>query len=271
MSTIPYTPRSFDKLPVTNPPFPIKVMDRWTQLLGSIAAGMTIPEAMVKHYMTRADIEACCRLDAIEVQRWNDAKTASMKRAWSQFEFDEIFERISDGMPVSKAVAAVKGPSPEWRSRFYILCNRDPVLKSAFREAKEASTVAMAEELVDIADDDSGDTLSGPKGDIPNMAAVNRSKLRVDTRARLMANYNMRLYGDNKGKAEVTININHAERLEEARDRAKNKRISKPEQRDAIDAEFTSAPALPAVTVEADTDTSWMDEKPTDAQWREES
>jgi hypothetical protein len=61
---------------------------------------------------------------------------------------------------------------------------------------------AFAEEILEISDDASEDYIEGERGTVGNSAAVNRSKLRVDTRKWLMSRMLPKKYGD---KVEQTL------------------------------------------------------------------
>jgi hypothetical protein len=63
-----------------------------------------------------------------------------------------------------------------------------------YARAKDAQVDAMGEELLDISDDISGD-VSGEL-EMPNSVAVQRAKLRVDTRKWLMGKLRPKKYGD---------------------------------------------------------------------------
>lgn len=264
MPAIPMTPVGLPDPGL--PPMVTKTLERWTQFLGSIAAGVHLAEAMKKHYITRADIEACTRHDPAEFKRWNEARAAGRRRAWSVLDLEEIFVRVAAGASFEDACVAVKG---SFSSEVYAIINSDAGLRDMYKEAQEAKMLLTMERVLDYADDDSGDTIEGPKGTIPNMAAVGRSKLQVDSRFRLANLLNRRIFGEKTG-AEVNVTIhNHAERLEEARTQLARARrgqplISPQQMREAVEATFSEAPA-------ADLDTSWMDEKPTETMWREES
>lgn len=263
MSAVPNT--SLDLAGAGSGGPPSKTLTRWDSFIGDIASGVKLVDAMNARYITRGDIETMCRLDdgGLQKQRWHDARLAGRKRMWTTFEFEDIFAKIASGMCVTDAVMEVRGYHDD---DFMPLVAADPDLNAHFRRAKEAHSLIIGEQVIGIADDDTKDTLDGPKGgEIPNMAAVTRSKLKVDTRFRYIGAYNARLFGEKKDNVNVQVNINHAERLEEARTRAQlqDKRVTPKQMQSAIDATFSEKPA-------ADADTTWMDDKPADAVWREE-
>lgn len=241
------------------PPFPMRVLDRWDQFLGTLRTGAPIADAMQKHYMTRADIEACCE-DPHRRQAYNEARHVAKARTWSVFDFEEIFERIMGGMGVAEAIEQVKpghGSGPGYTG-FLATISRDPVLKDQYRFALEAASLHRQDELIAIADDKSGDVLHQDKGPVGNTANVNRSKLQVDTRYRLMAAWNRRVFGEEKHQTAVQVNVNYAAQLEEARARARTGKptaLTKAEKLEAVEAIFTSEPEAK----DDWRDTSWLD------------
>lgn len=69
--------------------------------------------------------------------------------------------------------------------------------KEQYARACEERTEAMAEDIIDIADEASRDFIETEDGrQIPNNEAIQRSKLRVDTRKWLMAKMKPKKYGD---------------------------------------------------------------------------
>ena len=68
---------------------------------------------------------------------------------------------------------------------------------SAYARAKAAGTHYMADECIDIADDSSGDvTVDAEGNERLNNEFVQRAKVRIDTRLRLIGKWNRRDYGD---------------------------------------------------------------------------
>jgi hypothetical protein len=262
MSSLPLLPR--DLPDPGKPTTPTKTLTRWDSFLGEIASGAKLEDAMLKFFMTRADIETCSRVDDLQMQRWRDAQVAGRKRKWSVMQLEEIFAKIAEGMTIEDAQRTVTGTFDPKMTQLIIA---DTDLYGQYRRALEARALIVGESIIGIIDDDTRDTLPGPKGgEIPNMAAVSRDKLRAEMRMRVMGAWNTKLYGEKKDNINVQVNVNHAERLEEARSRAtlREKRVTPEQMKNAIDATFTEAPPVSAV----DTDVSWMDTA--DATWREE-
>lgn len=75
-----------------------------------------------------------------------------------------------------------------------------PQFLEQYTRAKEESADAMAEDVLDIADDGTNDYMTITKGgheyEVVNNEALQRSRLRVDTRKWLMAKMKPKKYGD---------------------------------------------------------------------------
>lgn len=75
-----------------------------------------------------------------------------------------------------------------------------PHFLEQYTRAKQESSDAMADEILDIADDGSNDFMTIVKGkeeyEVENKEVTNRSRLRVDTRKWLMAKMKPKKYGD---------------------------------------------------------------------------
>jgi hypothetical protein len=127
----------------------------------------------------------------------------------------------------------------------------DPAIEEAYRAAKKAASFREVEDIDAIVDDDSRDTLPGPKGgEIPNMARVQRARLRAENKQWKAQKFNPEFFSDRQ-KVEVNINIDHAARLEDARARARDRRATPRPVQEAIDVSFTPAEAPPPAEPEA--------------------
>jgi hypothetical protein len=257
MSSVPLLPARFAD-PTGQPDKPIKTLTRWDNFLGEVACGMAVPDAMLKHFIKRREIEAITRNDAMEKKRWKEAKLAGLRSAYSDFDLDEFFNRVAMGTTVNDAYMEVFGRAIDMT--FYQILREDLELAERYANCLQTKAMLEMEKVIDIIDDDSKDTLAGPKGgEIPNMAAVQRARLKFDGRTKLASAWYRTVYGERQQKVEVNVQINHAERLEEARARARDRRI-------------TPRPAAEVIDVQPEPvmDTSWMDEKPMDTTWLEE-
>jgi transposase len=106
---------------------------------------------------------------------------------------DEICDRLSQGEPLRQICRDERMPS--WQT-FYRWKAEDESLSRRIAHAREAGFDAIAEECLDIADETAFDTVSTEHGDRANTEWISRSKLRVDTRLKLLAKWDPKRYGD---------------------------------------------------------------------------
>lgn len=246
-------------LPEVTPPEANNYVTRWDIFLGKLASGKTLEEAATFARVDSAMIETMRRKTPVEQQRFNDARLAGYKTTLSVLSTEHFFDRVVMGDTVEEAMIAAWGSK---QVNIYRLLHADPDFAQQYRDAKAAAMHREVDEAKTIVDDTSRDVLQGPKGDIPNNAAVGRDKLRSDLRMRRAGILNRQLYGETPTSVNVTVH-NYAEVLEKARARATN--------RGAVISKAEKAEALEATIVEVlDINTSWMDEQPKDPIWREE-
>jgi hypothetical protein len=110
-----------------------------------------------------------------------------------------ILERLSKGEPLTsicrdRGMPAVRTVS-HWK-------DEHPEFAEAFAKAREDGFDALAAECLEIADDASRDTIHGKKGDFPDTEWIARSKLRVETRLKLLAKWDPKRYGE---RSEVKL------------------------------------------------------------------
>lgn len=84
--------------------------------------------------------------------------------------------------------------------------------------AKRAQMAFFSENILEIADDGTNDTIETEKGDIPNREWIERSKLRVETRKWVMSKFDRRKFGD-KTEVEHSGAVATVVTLEEYEDR----------------------------------------------------
>jgi hypothetical protein len=118
---------------------------------------------------------------------------------FSQEKADAICARLSEGISLRKA-AASEGLSHstvlEWE-------DTNPAFADQYARARACGYKLLADEIIEISDDSSGDLIetdSGPRVDAERVA---RSKLRVDSRKWMLSKMLPKLYGDK-------LDLNHA-------------------------------------------------------------
>ena len=102
---------------------------------------------------------------------------------------DEIVERISRGETL-RSICRDKH-MPVWQA-VYQWMDKDEVFAGRIARAREVGYDAIAEQTVDIADEDMPTLPSGGR----DGAAVQHAKLRIETRLKLLAKWSPKKYGE---------------------------------------------------------------------------
>lgn len=117
---------------------------------------------------------------------------------------DKICEELATGVSLRTVCKADEMPCI---ATVFSWMRTKPDFLAQYARAKEESTDAMAEEILDIADDGSNDYMEVTKGNktynIEDKEVTNRSRLRVDTRKWIMSKMKPKRYGD---KLDMTTN-----------------------------------------------------------------
>jgi hypothetical protein len=124
---------------------------------------------------------------------------------------DAICELVAEGKSIRAICKVDEMPA---MSTIFKWLSEQPTFSEQYARAKEVQAEGFAEELIDIADDISNDVTG--ELDMPNGVAVQRAKLRVDTRKWIASKLLAKKYGD-KLAVEHTVDDNLAARLKEAR------------------------------------------------------
>ena len=107
--------------------------------------------------------------------------------------FNTIFNLIENGKSLRYALKEVNLSS----STFFIWIEEDNEKSKQYARVTELRADALLDEMFDIVDETSNDTITTPKGfDIPNSEWMQRSRLRYDARKWLIGKLNPKKYGD---------------------------------------------------------------------------
>lgn len=125
---------------------------------------------------------------------------------------DELCHKIATNVKSLKSICSADD-MPSVRVVMRWLSNDINGFRQKYARAKEDQADLMAEEMIEIADDSSNDTMigtskSGEPIEMENKEWVNRSKLRVDTRKWLASKLKPKKYGDKvqtEHSGEVTV------------------------------------------------------------------
>lgn len=120
-----------------------------------------------------------------------------------------IVDRLTAGEPLAVILRDDGMPSP---STWYRWCEEDATLSGEVARAREHGADAIAADCLKIADDGSHDFIPGKDGPVLDSEHVQRSKLRIETRLKLLRCWDPKRYGDklevdNKGDMTLTVNI----------------------------------------------------------------
>ena len=120
--------------------------------------------------------------------------------AYSEEKFNDIITFIEDGLSLRKAAIKV-GISTR---SFYNWIEKDVELQQQYARATISRADSIFEEILDIADDSSGDKKYTENGEVMDSEYVQRSRLRVDARKWAVSKMNPKKYGD-KYEVDATI------------------------------------------------------------------
>lgn len=126
---------------------------------------------------------------------------------------DELCHQIATNVKSLKSICSAED-MPSVRVVMRWLSSDINGFRQKYARAKEDQADLMVEEMIEIADDSTNDTMtvaskSGEPIEMENKEWVNRSKLRVDTRKWLASKLKPKKYGDKiqtEHSGEVTVN-----------------------------------------------------------------
>ena len=112
--------------------------------------------------------------------------------------FNKIITEIADvGTPLRTILKRKGMPSS---STFFIWLDEEESFSKRYAWAREVQVEAMADEIIEIADDGTNDYMTVVKGNVKynveNKEVTNRSRLRVDTRKWVLSKVIPKKYGD---------------------------------------------------------------------------
>lgn len=119
-----------------------------------------------------------------------------------KIEREEALRIICEGLSEGETLREMcrRPGMPAFRTVYYWI-EDDPELSARFARARQAGFDAIAEETFEIADNtgfEDEDTITTERGSFPNKEWVMRSKLRVETRLKLLAKWDPKRYGETK-------------------------------------------------------------------------
>lgn len=196
--------------------------DMWAQCIGDICDGVPCQQAVKRAGIPVSTLEGFLRTDVRIRAQWEEAKLTALRRHWPLHLVEEILDDVATGMSVRDAV---KSRELSYVS-FLKLTQKDPIIEEMYLEAKKLQAETFADQIVEESENENNDLMVDGKG---NIAAVNRSRLKVNTKQWLMqANSPKRFRKENAQQIAVQVNVDHATRIEEARRRKESTVIEQP-------------------------------------------
>lgn len=109
---------------------------------------------------------------------------------------EELGEKICAGIMAGYSLRKVCSADgfPALSTLFYWMLDKAHPFSEQYARAREVQAELLADQLIELADDDSND-VTGELG-MPNSVAVQRSRLKVDTRKWVASKLLARKYGD---------------------------------------------------------------------------
>lgn len=190
----------------------------WKRFIGAVSSGTRVKSALSKANMSHGSLEAAL-LDKKLRSQYDDAKTKALRIAWSEEVLEDVLVAIAMGATVK--AACEQSFMEDKIDSFYRLMLRDPGIREAYDEARMIQAEKMAiDDVIEIADDKEKDETWDGKG---NSAAVNRSRLMVDSRKWIAGKLHYKRFGDRQQvDVDANVVVDHAARLEAARKRKEN-------------------------------------------------
>lgn len=106
---------------------------------------------------------------------------------------DKICNRLANGESVRRITDDTDMPA---QSTVYDWLAREPSFAEQYARAREKQADAIFNECLDIADDARNDWMEKNGGQVPDNEAVQRSRLRIDTRKWMAGKLRPKVYGE---------------------------------------------------------------------------
>lgn len=112
---------------------------------------------------------------------------------FTQEKADAICARLVGGLSLRKACEAEGGPDPSTVLRWV---SDNPAFAQQYAHARKIGYQLLADEIIEISDDSSGDIIDTEQGPKVDAERVARSRLRVDSRKWMLSKMLPKVYGD---------------------------------------------------------------------------
>jgi transposase len=113
--------------------------------------------------------------------------------AWTQAIEDSIIDQLAEGVPL-RAICRQPG-MPNFLT-VYNWMKRDPLFDKRIAHAREIGWESIGQECLEIAHDERHDWILTKRGPVVDETSIQRAKLQIETRLRLLAKWFPKRYGD---------------------------------------------------------------------------
>lgn len=206
----------------------------WQVLLGLIAQGHKVDEALLQSGVKRFQLEGALRFSPKYLKQYEDAKLAAMRAKYSLETIEAIIEDVALDNHGGNLKDILEAHFVDIYA-FYRLLHRDPVVREMYDQAREIQSELLLDEMRRIADDSADDWTEDGKGNPRvNSEAVQRSRVRIDNLKWRLAKLNRKRFGEKtEVDHNVNVTINHEQKLIAARKRAEGHLIEQDQEEEA--------------------------------------
>lgn len=193
----------------------------WERFLGLIASGIPKSKALHRIKVEPAMLELWFSLNVAALKQYREARTLGLRKRWPMDVIEQAMDKILIGNTVKAALAALGFEDERDYTSFMQLIHRDPKLREWYDETREMQAENFLDGSIDIADENDDDWYKDDKGRVRlNHEAINRSKLRVETRQWTMGVLNRKRFGNHKHiDLDGNLQVDHVATLTGARRR----------------------------------------------------
>lgn len=129
--------------------------------------------------------------------------------AYSDKEIEEVFNYVCEELEKGRALRNVlKDDKMPSTSTFYQWLDSNEEKAKQYARATQVRADILFDEIIDIADDSSGDKKVVENGEVMDSEYVARSRIRIDTRKWILSKLNPKKYGDKLDLSSLGEKIN---------------------------------------------------------------
>lgn len=192
--------------------------DKWKKFLELTANGLMRVDILKVLGITKETFDAYLISDIASAKQLREADAVWLRRDFSWDDIEDMLTKLSLGRTLSKASEELDW-SEYRQGRFTRLVRCDTRIQGMYDMARELQSEGWMDENIDIADGPG--TFVDAKGiERMDTGAVQKARMRIETRQWTMGAMNRKRFGDHKYiDHSGNIEINHAVRLSNARKR----------------------------------------------------